>query len=265
MKVNDNLSEIGRRRYNIESIDKALGGAKYLPDLKLPQMLYGKILRSPLPHAKILNIDTSKSERLLGVKSVITAHDTPRIKFCSYLHLPGNKLPLEYEKVRFVGDEVAAVAAIDEDIAREALELIKVDYEELPAVYDPEKAMWPGGPKIHDEAQNNISSYVKREFGNIEEGFKNSDYIFENRFETSAVSHCFLETTGCIAQFDLSSKLTVWLTTQSPFHLRRQLALVLNIPMSKIRVNKLYVGGIWGEDIVTPLGGHMRIFGKEIG
>jgi 4-hydroxybenzoyl-CoA reductase alpha subunit len=246
MKANDNFSEIGNRRHNIESIDKALGCAKFLPDLELPRMLYGRILRSPLPHAKILNIDTSKAERLLGVKSVISAHDTPRIKFCSYLHLPGNKLPLEDEKVRFVGDEVAAVAAIDEDIAREAVELIRVDYEELSSVYDPEEAMRSGAPQIHAEAQNNISSYVKREFGNIGEGFKISDYIFENRFETSAVSHCFMETTGCVAQFDLSCNLTVWLTTQSPFHLRKQLALVLNIPMSKIRVNKLYIGGGFG-------------------
>lgn len=254
MKKQDNSYEIGKRRYGTDSIVKALGCADFLADIKLPQMLYGKILRSPLPHAQILNMDTSKAEQLPGVKAVITAKDTPGIRFRTYFDVPGNKLALENEKVRFVGDEIAAVAAIDEEIALEALDLIRVDYKELPAVYDPEEAMRPGAPQIHAEAANNISYYIKREFGSVEEGFKDSDYIFENRFETSAVSHGFLETVGCIAQFDLSSNLTVWLSTQNPFHLRRQLAYIANIPEARIKVKGLHIGGgFGGKTAMLPL------------
>jgi len=127
------LSSVGKRIPRADALEKVKGDALFLSDLKFPRMLHGKILRSPLPHARILQIDTSRVKKLPGVKAVITSDDTPGIKFSSIREL-ADKLPLEKEKVRFIGDEVAAVAAVDSDAAEEALTLIRVDYEELPAV-----------------------------------------------------------------------------------------------------------------------------------
>lgn len=127
---------IGKRLFRIDSKEKAMGKAVYGIDIKLPGMLHGKILRSPLAHARILNIETAKARKLLGVKAVITAEDTPKIKYGAQID---DEYPLAVDKVHYIGDEVAAVAAIDEETAMEALELIRVEYEELPAVFSPER------------------------------------------------------------------------------------------------------------------------------
>jgi len=136
---------IGERVALVDGKEKVTGESKYTADLKFPRMLYGKILRSPHPHARILRIDTSKAVNVLGVKAVITAKDTPQKKWGSFID---DQTILAIDKVRYVGEEVAAVAAVDEETAEEALRLIRVEYEPLPAVFDPEEAMLPGAPLL---------------------------------------------------------------------------------------------------------------------
>lgn len=237
---------VGQRIQNVDALEKVTGAAKYTIDLKFPGMLYGKILRSPYPHARILNIDTSKAERLTGVKAVITAKDTPKVKFGIVKGLE-DKLPLEDEKVRFIGDGVAAVAAIDEDVAAEAAELIKVDYEVLPPIFDPLKAMLRDAPRIHNQIDSNVVRFADMECGNVEKGFAESEFIIEDEFRTQAQSHCCLEVHSCIAQWDPSGRATVWSATQIPHTLRSALATVCNIPASHIRVIKPHVGGGFGS------------------
>lgn len=241
-------SVIGKRLPRVDASVKVTGEAKYTVDMMLPGMLSGKILRSPYAHAKILNIDTSKAERLPGVRAVITGNDTPKIPFSitDSPQCPADKFPLALNKVRFIGDEVAAVAAIDEDVAEEALDLIKVDYEELPAVFDPEDAMKPDAPQIHDHAEGNISFSCLRTFGDVEKDFEDSDYIREDKFTFQSIAHCALEPHCCIASFDASEKLTLWSSTQSVHDVQFGLAKTLNMREGYIRVIKPYVGGAFG-------------------
>ncbi|MDD3534394.1 MAG: molybdopterin-dependent oxidoreductase, partial [Candidatus Cloacimonetes bacterium] len=187
---------IGENIIRVDGREKVTGQAIYVSDMKLPHMLYGKTLRSPLPHARIINIDISKALKLPGVKAVITGRDIPNVKFGIAPSL-ADKRVLALEKVRFIGDEVAAVAAIDEDIAEEALELIKVEYEPLKAVFDPVEAMQDGAPLIHEELSSNIYRHVPLECGDIEKGFEQADYIVEDTFKTQSQAHCCLETQCC--------------------------------------------------------------------
>ena len=174
----EKYSVIGKRLPRVDGVVKATGEAKYTADMVLPRMLYGKVLRSPYPHAKIVHIDTSRAERLPGVKAVITGKDTPGIRAMPcFTGIKEDWTPLAMDRVRYIGDEVAAVAAIDEDIAEEALELIEVEYEELRAVFDPEEAMKPGAPQIHEHAEQNISFRHSFHFGDVGKGFKKSAHI----------------------------------------------------------------------------------------
>jgi CO/xanthine dehydrogenase Mo-binding subunit len=236
---------VGKRLPRIDGVAKATGEAKYSVDIVLPNMLYGKILRSPYPHARIINIDTSKAERLPGVKAVITAKDTPRIE-CDPWAV--GKYVLAIDKVRCIGDEVAAVAAIDEDTALEALDLIKVEYELLPAVFDPLEALKPEAPRIHD-VKGNIARDWNVERGDVDKGFREADCIIEDRFETQFQNHCYMEPIACVADFDISGKLTIWLSSMDTCNMRRGLAKVLNMTESKVRVVQTYVGGAFGSRI----------------
>ncbi len=235
---------IGEALPRVDAMVKATGEGRFVSDIQLPGMLFGKILRSPYAHAKILNIDTTKAERLPGVKTVVTAKDSIRKPFCIFPHL-ANNLIMQDEKVRYIGDQVAAVAAIDGDIAEEALDLIRVEYEELPAVFEPEEAMKPGAPKIHKE-ENNVAVHIMRQFGDIERGFAEADVIVEGKFKSPAIAHCCMEPRGCVAFFDLSGTLTVWSTTQTPHPLRQELANALGIPIGKVRVMRTHIGGGFG-------------------
>jgi len=251
----DKYSVIGKSVPRVDAVVKVTGDAKYTADLVLPGMLYGKILRSPYPHAKILNIDASKAKKLPGVRAVIAGQDTPGKKFGRYQDdqlVFVDQLALAIDKVRYIGDEVAAVAAIDEDTAQEALDLIEVEYEELPAVFDPEEAMKPGAPRLHDHAENNVGLVLLRHFGDVEKGFAESDRIFEDRFVTQGVTHLALEPHAALANFDAAGKLTVWSSNQNPFPDRAQLARALDMPEGRIRVIKPHVGGGFGGK-VEPL------------
>lgn len=243
-------SVVGKRIPRVDGVEKVTGKAVYGVDVKLPKMLFGKILRSKAPHARILNIDISRAKKLAGVKAVITAKDTPRIKtgFIKFASAKfGDCLPLKDDKVRYMGDEVAAVAAVDEDAAEEALELIEVEYEELPAVYDPFKAMEPGAPVIHDHVQNNIAVAINLEVGDLESALRHSGRVFEHRFETQGQAHCCLEPHQSVVHYEPSGRYTIWSSTQMPFLLRHDLADALGVPESMVRVIQTYIGGGFGS------------------
>ncbi|SPD71894.1 4-hydroxybenzoyl-CoA reductase subunit alpha [uncultured Desulfobacterium sp.] len=240
---------IGKRLPRKEDSLKATGSAKYASDISMPGMLHGKILRSPYAHARILNIDTSRAERLPGVKKVVTGKDTLGVKYGILVIAPKSQDEegIVTEKVRYIGDEVAAVAAVDKDTAEEALSLIDVEYEELPGVFTPEEAMRPGAPNIHDHVKNNISIAIKSEYGEIERAFQHSDFIREDEFITQPVDHAPMEAHVAMAHYDASKKLTLWATTQTPYFVHKHLQRTLGLMESQVRVIKPYIGGGFGE------------------
>ena len=242
---------IGKGLPKIDSISKVTGEAQYTVDLKLPGMLYGNILRSPLPHAKIKSIHTSKAEELRGVHAVITAKDVPLNKF-SFFQWLADKTILCSDKVRYVGDEVAAVAAVDEETASEALSLIKVEYEPLPAVFDPEEAMKPEAPLIHDK-EKNIGFHVERLFGDPDKAFEECDYICEDRYVTYQVAHCCLEVSNCIVKWNSSGRLTIWTNTQAPHTQRQEIARILGIAIRNVRIINSTMGGGFGSKLVIDM------------
>jgi len=242
----DEFSIVGKNMPRVDGLDKALGVAKYVSDISVPGMLVGKILRSPFPHARIMNIDTSRALNKAGVKAVITAADTARRKFCMNRGWESNMI-LQDSKVRFIGDQVAAVAAIDEDTAMEALSLIKAEYEPLPAVFDPEEAMLHGAPEIH-EAKNNIAIHVQRMFGDVEKGFEQSHLIRQGFYYSPPVTHCCMEPRACFATYS-SDTLSIWAHTQTPHGLREELSEAIQIPQSKISVFQAPIGGAFGAKI----------------
>jgi 4-hydroxybenzoyl-CoA reductase subunit alpha len=239
---------VGKREPMLDAFDKATGRARFTDDLTLPEMLFGKILRSPYAHAKILHVDLSKAEKVPGAKGAISGRDIPKKKY-GIVPMAKDEYALAIDKVRYIGDEVAAVVATSLDAAEEAISKIQVDYEELPAVYDPIEAMKPGAPVIHSEVPNNVSASLRKEFGNVVKAFRESDAIFEDTFETQPVNHCPLEPQAALATVDHSGKVTLWSSTQIPFFLRRNLATTLDIPESKVRVIKPKVGGGFGQKI----------------
>ncbi len=242
--MTDKYATIGKRVPRIEGTSKATGQAQFTDDLVLPRMLFARILRSPLPHARILNVDTARALSLPGVRAVITGNDTGGRKYGVYAR-SADQSPLATDKVRYIGDEIAAVAAIDEETAEEALSLIKVDYEELRPVLDTEQALKHGAPRIH-EVDNNIGGKTSVNVGDVERGFQESDYVREDRFKTTWQSHCQLEPHAALAQADSSGNIMVWTPNMSPFTKRHVLAQLLNLPDSKVRICKTYVGGAFG-------------------
>ncbi len=251
------LDYIGKRVPRKDGPEKATGRAKYTVDIQLPGMLVGRILRSPHPHARILGIDTSAARKLKGVKAVITAQDTVGIRhgFVETPRYPADQYVLATDKVRYVGEEVAAVAATDPYIADEALSLIRVDYEILPAVFDPEEAMRAGAPEIHPrqplvkETYSNIAGKTVSGWGDVEAGFAQADYIREDRFESHLRTHGYLEPQVAVASYEPDGKLNVWTSSQGPFVKRAKLARTLGRPLSSVRVRKVWVGGAFGGKI----------------
>ena len=237
---------INTRAPRLDAPAKATGRAKYIDDMTLPGMLYGALLQSPLAHAKILNIDTSKARRLPGVKAVVTAEDAGLVQLRGESRPDTTKPYSAHEKVRYVGDEIAAVAAVDLETALEAISLIKVDYEELPAVFTAEEAMAEGAPQLHEKYPRNLCAEVHQEFGDVEAAFKECDLIRTDVFRNKRQDAAFLEPHGCIADYDLSGYLTFYSSTQVPHYVQRTVAMVLGLPMGKVRVVKPYVGGGFG-------------------
>jgi 4-hydroxybenzoyl-CoA reductase subunit alpha len=240
---------VGQRLPMVDAAAKVKGSAQFTDDLVFPGMLYGKILRSPYPHAKILNIDVSKAARLPGVKGVVTGAEIPDRQY-GIVPKARDEYALAKGKVRYIGDEVAAVCAVDPEIAEEAAELIDVAYEELPAVFDPFDAIKEGAPIIHEGVANNTSFGIRKEFGDVEKAFAQSDLVSEDSFYSQAVNHAPLEPHAAVAQYDpIQGQVVLYSSTQIPFFLRRNLAATLQIPESKVRVIKPKVGGGFGQKI----------------
>lgn len=236
---------VGGRVAKLDAQEKATGTARYIDDIQLPGMLYGRIKRSHLAHARILAIDTSRAERLPGVKAVITYKDTPLRKF----GYGKDRLPLQKDRVRCVGDEVAAVAAIDPEIAEEALELIDVQYDPLEGVFDPEAALSEGAPLIHEGRQDNIFTRFNYNHGDLGKGLSESDIYLEDTFYTPYQEHCCMATSGVVAEWDPSGHLTLYDPTQVPFMTQRDLAEALGIPGSHIRIIQPVIGGGFGNKL----------------
>jgi CO/xanthine dehydrogenase Mo-binding subunit len=253
-------SVIGQSIPRVDAFPKVTGEAKYATDIYLPGMLCAKLIKSIRPHAKILRIDTEKAKRLSGVKVIITAEDVPDIRYGS---LVMDKRMFARDKVRYIGEPVGAVAAVNEDTALEALELITIEYEELPAVFDPVEAMLPGAPVIHEDLRNystcfsstersmsgNVSFNTVIHQGDIVVGFADSDIIFEDTFRTPKVHNANLEPQCCLTAIDPEGRVTVWSSTQRPHTNQAQICNLLEIPVSKVRVIGNYVGGGSGEKL----------------
>ena len=242
------------------------GQALYGPDMKLPGMLWGKISRSPIPHGKILRIDVEKAKKYPGVKAVICAQDVPKRRY-------GYAIEDEYifaiDKVHYVGQPVAAVAAVDEETAEEALSLIEVDYEELPAVFEAEDAIRDGAPLVYDDvtalnarsvylaswhpvAGTNIIHQASNQRGDVDAALKKADYVFEDTFRPSQIHHSYMEPHATLAAVR-GGTITVWTCSQEVFELRTVVAALFGIPESKLRVICTKVGGGFGGKIEPRL------------
>jgi 4-hydroxybenzoyl-CoA reductase alpha subunit len=237
------LNIVGKSYPQIDAMEKTMGKTRFMSDLVLPNMLHGRILRSPHPHARIKQIDTSRAETLPGVKAVATYADTPGIRFGPRTE---DWTIFAGDKVRFYGDEVAAVAAVDEDTAEEALDLITVEYEELPFVTDPVEAMKPGAPLVHEDKPGNIAAEFKIEAGNVDEAIEKSDLVYEDRYYTNQVYQAYLEPMGALVDVDSSGRFTFWVGTQIPSMMRITYAKALNISLDKVRVIVPDYGGAFG-------------------
>jgi 4-hydroxybenzoyl-CoA reductase alpha subunit len=245
MSENRKLHVIGRRLRKVDGLKKATGEALYTDDLKLPRMLHCKILRSPHAHARIKRIDFSRCRSHPGVVEVLEGKEIPT----RYGVIPWtqDEQALAVDKVRFVGDEVAAVAALDELAAEEALELIDIEYELLPALIDPEEALRDAKNLVHEDAKRgNISKHVDLAFGDVDRAFAGSASVVEETFYYEGSTHTPIEPHCAIGHYDSDGNLTVWSSTQIPHYVHRELARVLGIPESRIRVIQPFLGGAFG-------------------
>jgi CO/xanthine dehydrogenase Mo-binding subunit len=256
------MAAVGTSIRRIDGKEKVAGQALYTGDLRLPGMAIAKVLRSPVAHARIRSIDGTKARALAGVLAVLT-RDNLNVASNAFGAYVRDQQILATEKVRYVGDMVAAVAAIDEAIAVEAVKLIEVDYDELPALYTVEDALADDAPLVHEKLENrkdpgygrggthivhdrsNICFHFRHERGDAESGFRDADQIFEDTFYFPSAQHYPMEPHICVAQFE-GEMLTVWSATQSPFPVRQELARVFGLPFSAVRVIVPYVGGGYG-------------------
>ncbi|MBM3127957.1 MAG: 2Fe-2S iron-sulfur cluster binding domain-containing protein [Chloroflexi bacterium] len=268
---------VGKPEIKVDAVKLAQGKPAFTDDIELRGMLYAKVLHSPIAHARIKRIDASKARALDGVRAVLTHQDIPRVVYSTAGQsdpIPGplDSFSLDH-KVRFVGDRVAFVAADTEEIAERALELIQVEYEELPAIIDSRDAMKPGAPRIHDEPEyvnffdvakpeRNIAAHINIELGNIAEGFKQADHIFEDEYVVPKVQQAHIEPHVVVTYWDEDDRLVIRTSTQVPFHARRILAPVLGLPPKRIRVIKPRIGGGFGgkqEVLVEDVAAHLTI------
>lgn len=264
-----NPEPVGKSVPRIDGRGIVTGQTKYVFDVSFPNMLIGKMIRSEHPHARILSIDTSRAQKLSGVKAIITAQDTYNIKFGSneyFFPHTVDQMALESEKVRYIGDEIGAVAAVDEETALEAIKLIDIKYEVLPSVTDMLEAMKPGAPQLHD-ALNNIGVILPVNFGNVERAFKDSYHVREDKFYASAAAMAALEPHVCVGQWEtFTNKITLWASSQAPFKCREALAKTLKMDLNDVRVIKLAVGGGFGGKLeMLPMDFAACLLSKKAG
>ena len=274
---------VGKRPIRPDGVDKVTGRAQYGADLKLTGLLAGKVLRSPHPHARIRSIDTSKAEALPGVKAVITAKDLPfasltreelggdygRLKFASD-HMMAS------DKALFKGHPVAAVAAVNAHVAESALALIEVDYEVLPAVVDVREAMNDGAPLLHEDLRtsamgeigdepSNVAAHLSYEKGDAEQGFSEADVVVEREYTTASVHQGYIEPHNSTAFWNTDGQLSVWTSTQGAFAVRAAVADVLRLPVSRVKVTPMEIGGGFGGKIVAYLDAITALLSRKAG
>ncbi len=262
------IADIGKTFRRLDYETKVTGRAQYVADMTVPGMCHGKILRSPYAHARIKRIDASTAQKVRGVMAVLTRDDILHDEGIEPFYGPvfKDQTIVAVEKVRHVGDPLAAVAALTVDAAEEALKLIEVDYEELPAVLNVDDSLRPGAPLVHESVKlpafgfadlaelkpiegTNVCTHFRLNRGDIDKGFAEADHIFEDTFMLPATQHSFLETHACIASVEPGGRITVWATTQNPFVVRTQLANIFKVPVSKVRVIVPYLGGGYGGKV----------------
>jgi CO/xanthine dehydrogenase Mo-binding subunit len=258
------LLSVGQPAGHVEGPAKVTGKTRYSADIILPGMLWGKCLRSPYPHARIARIDLSQARRFPGVHAVLAANDLPGVRFGRFFF---DYPVLAHGRVLFIGEKVAAVAAESLDIAEAALRLIEVEYEELPAVFDPLEALKPDAPRVHENPAAyghaplaplhdsevriapplpNVISQVFHRHGDLKAGFAHADRVFEHTFFVPPVHQGFIEPHACAAQVAAGGKIDIWLSNKTPFVARGQIAAALDIPEERIRVNSTSIGGDFG-------------------
>jgi CO/xanthine dehydrogenase Mo-binding subunit len=267
------LAEIGKSVPRIDALDKVTGRAKFTSDFETPRMLFGKIVKSLYPHARILRIDTTKAEGMSGVRTIVLPEDAPDMRFGHVLFdeyvLPRDNL------VRCVDQPIAVVVADSPDIAEEAVDLVEVEYEELPAVFDPEEALSENPPAIvhpemsegfysimfpyrYDPKLPNCCNHFKIRHGNVEEGFREADLVVEDRYTTARMAHCPLETHRVDAWVEGNGTVTIRTSAQTPSSMKPGLAMLFGVPRAKMRILTPYVGGGFGgkvgnETLLAPL------------
>jgi CO/xanthine dehydrogenase Mo-binding subunit len=258
----DELNVVGKSVPQVDALEKAMGKTRFVSDLVLPGMLHGKILRSPYPHARILHSDTSRAERVRGVKAVATYRDTPGIKYGPRTE---DWTIFADDKARFCGDEIAAVAAADEDTAEEALDLIRVEYEELPFVADPLEAMQAGAPLVHEDKPSNVAFEFKVEAGDVDRALTDSHVVYEDRYYTNQVYQAYLEPMGALADVDASGRFILWVGTQIPNMMRLTYAKALNVSLDKLRVMVPDYGGAFGAKMENNVHLIAAVLAKKAG
>ncbi len=230
----------------LNAVEKVTGTMCFGADFTLPGVLYGKILRSPISHGRIVKIDTSEARRLPGVAAVIAGPELDLPLFTARGQRIDDDRVMVKDKVHYVGDEIAAVAAVDEETALEAIKLIEVEYSELPALFSPEEAMQPGAPKIHDHLPSNVADHIEYQIGDVEKAFAESDIIVEDEFYTGMVHQAYLEPQSVVAQWECTGKVIIWAPVQVPQSLRYSYARALGIKPEQIRIIQCNVGGGFG-------------------
>lgn len=244
----EQFTVIGKSVPKVDAVDKVLGRAIYSEDIMLPGMLYGRVLRAGIPHATIESIDTDRAKAMDGVACVLTAKD---IRGRNRYGIAFQDQPaLTDDKVRYIGDAVALVAAETDEIAREAVKAIKVEYTALPVVTNPHEALAEGSPRIHEKG--NVLLHSKTIKGDIEKGFREASVIVENTYRTHVVDHAYIETESGVGYMEPQGSIVIHSANQCPFRDRRQTAQVLGMPENRIRVRKATTGGAFGgKDDVT--------------
>jgi CO/xanthine dehydrogenase Mo-binding subunit/aerobic-type carbon monoxide dehydrogenase small subunit (CoxS/CutS family) len=264
---------VGSRMVRTDAEEKVTGRAVYAEDIRLPRMIYGVLVRSPHAHAKILSIDTSEAQKLPGVKAIVSGRD---IEMGYYGYELRDYRVFALEKVRFVGEPVAAVAATTADIAREAASLVKVEYEELPAVFDPEEAITAGAPLVHDDANayeidwetersGNLCYKMQVVDGDVDKGFAESDVVIEGVYETPVAHAGSIEPHSSTAMVDPAGRISVWTTTQKPFVFRSYLAQALKRPISSFKIIPTQIGGGFGGKLFPCLEPYAVLLAEQSG
>ena len=265
---------VGKPATKVDALKLVKGNPAFVDDIEMRQMLYAKVLYSPQAHARIVSIDDSKARALAGVRAVLHHENVERVRYASGGQSYPNPLPYDQvsfdNKVRFVGDRVAAVAADTIEIAEEAIGLIDVEYEVLPAVFDENEAIAEGAPVIHDEddmdgahdASRNVVHHLSADVGDVDEKFQVADRVFEQTFRVHQVQQTPIEPHIAIAYWDSDERMVIRTSTQVPFHVRRMVAPLLDLPVKQIRVVKPRIGGGFGakqEMLIEDIVGHLTI------